>query len=343
MAAQDDPELESLLVLRRKRTTSRDRVAALRDRGLQVKVVSNWAHARTVHELRAIIRQWKPDVVFAHGFSDHIWGRRAAAAENVPLIYHVEHNSYERYTRRRLTQALALMPSTTASIGVSEGVRSRLIELGYPSEKCIVIPNAISLDKFPESRLPERWNTRRPVIVMASRFGRQKDHDTLLHAIAILRTRGWRTEVHLAGGGKIWRKRKAQILSRWLRLRDQVKFLGVVDDLPQRLAMSQIFVLSSHWEGMPLALIEAMAAGCACIGSDVVGIREVIQHEQTGLLVEHENPDQLAEMLQRLLTNPDMARQLGQAARRSVFEEYGRRKMWGRYRNLISGPNVELQ
>ncbi len=85
-------------MLRRKRNTSAARVQALRDQGLDVRVVSNWLHALTVWELRRIIRSWQPDAVFAHGFSDHIWGRQAAVAEGVPRIFHVEHNSRERYT-----------------------------------------------------------------------------------------------------------------------------------------------------------------------------------------------------------------------------------------------------
>ena len=86
-AAQRTPGMEVMLVLRRKRSTRMERVEALRAQGLQVRVVSNWLHALTVWELRRIIRAWKPDVVFAHGFSDHIWGRQAAVAEGVPRRY----------------------------------------------------------------------------------------------------------------------------------------------------------------------------------------------------------------------------------------------------------------
>lgn len=339
MAAQDDPGLTTLLVLRRKRTTSMARVRALRARGLDVRIVSNWSHARTIWELRRIIRDWHADVVFAHGFSDHIWGRKAAIAENVPDIFHVEHNSRERYTKRRLRQALALMPRTRASIGVSEGVRLSLIERGYPADKCISIPNGVSLDKFPQSLLPGSWADRSPSIIMASRFGRQKDHATLLRALAALRARGVCPKLYLAGGGKRWRKERARWLTRSLHLQDQVEFLGNVADLPQRLATTQIFVLSTHWEGMPLALIEAMAAGCACVASDVIGVREVIQHQRTGLLVEHENPLALADALHTLLVDPAMAERLGHAAREYAFENYDRNNMWLLYRRLLINSN----
>jgi len=137
LAAQKEAQWPTLLVLRRKRSTTVARVQALRAQGLQVQVVSNWLHARTVWELRRIMRAWQPDVVFAHGFSDHIWGRQAAVAEGVARIFHVEHSARERYTPRRLRQALALAAHTQASIGVSEGVRTSLLERGFPAARTL--------------------------------------------------------------------------------------------------------------------------------------------------------------------------------------------------------------
>ncbi|ART50518.1 glycosyl transferase [Acidovorax carolinensis] len=334
-AAQRTPGMEVLLVLRRKRSTSMERIDALRARGLQVRVVSNWLHVLTVWELRRIIRVWNPDVVFAHGFSDHIWGRQAAVAEGVPRIFHVEHNSRERYTRRRLRQALALAPHTQASIGVSEGVRTSLIERGFAPEQCIAIPNGIVLERFPDSLLPARWQDREPAILMASRFARQKDHASLIHALALLRDRGLAPMLYLAGAGSQRLLRQAQALARRLGLQAQVRFLGNVADLPERLAATQVFVLSTRWEGMPLALVEAMAAGCACIGTDVVGVREVIDQGRTGLLVSPGDTDALADALQRLLQDASLAERLGAAARAQALNAYGHDLMWQRYRALL--------
>lgn len=333
-AALRTPGMEVMLVLRRKRSTRMERVDPLRARGLQVRVVSNWLHVLTVWELRKIICAWRPDVVFAHGFSDHIWGRQAAAAEGVPRIFHVEHNTRERYTRRRLAQALALAPHTQASIGVSEGVRTSLIERGFPPAQCIAIPNGIALERFPDSLLPVRWQSREPAILMASRFARQKDHASLIHALALLRERGLAPTLYLAGVGSQRLLRKAQVLAQRLGVLPQVRFLGNVADLPERLAATQVFVLSTRWEGMPLALVEAMAAGCACIGSDVVGVREVIAPARTGLLVPSEDAPALADALQRLLQDTALAAQLGAAARAQVLESHGRELMWQRYRAL---------
>ena len=120
-----------------------------------------------------------------------------------------------------------------------------------------------------------------------------------------------------------------------LGLQEQVHFLGNVADLPQRLAATQIFVLSTRWEGMPLALVEAMAAGCACIGTDVVGVREVIENGRTGLLVPPGDAGALADAIARLLQNWPLAEYLGHAARQRALSTYGREHMWLRYRALL--------
>ncbi|MDO5626066.1 MAG: glycosyltransferase [Pseudomonadota bacterium] len=334
-AAQRMPGMQTLLVLRRKRSTRMARVQALRAQGLQVRVVSNWLHALTVWELRRIIRDWRPDVVFAHGFSDHIWGRQAAVAEGVPRIFHVEHNTRERYTPRRLAQSLALAPATQASIGVSEGVRQSLVARGFPPERCIAIPNGIAIERFPESLLPARWQGREPAILMASRFARQKDQLSLVRALAVLRTRGLTPRLYLAGAGSARLQRQAEACARRLGVQAQVHFLGNVADLPERLTAVRLFVLSTRWEGMPLALVEAMAAGCACIGSDVVGVREVLAHGHTGLLVPPEDPQALADALQGLLQDDALAERLASAARRQALAAHGRALMWQRYHALM--------
>jgi len=337
LAAQEETHWHTLLVLRRKRSTTAARIQALRTQGIQVEVVSNWLHARTVWELRRIIRAWQPDAVFAHGFSEHIWGRQAAVAEGVPRIFHVEHSARERYTPRRLRQALALAPHTQASIGVSEGVRTSLIERGFPAAQCLAIPNGIALERWPDSLLPSNWHTRAAHIVMAARFARQKDHPTLLHALALLRTRGLTPALHLAGSGSRWRLLSIRALARQLGVQQQVHFLGNIPNVPQQLVASRIFVLSTRWEGMPLALVEAMAAGCACIASDVVGVHEIIHHGHTGLLVPPGDATALANALERLLHDSAYAEQLGRAARARAMTVHGRDVMWQRYCALLTG------
>lgn len=324
-----------LLVLRRKRQTDPALVQALRAEGLDVAVVPGWSHAATIWQLVRLCRRVRPHLFVAHGFSEHLWGRYAALLAGVPCMVHVEHNSRERYTWWRQTQLRWLSCRTAAAVGVSEGVRHALIERGVDASITSAIPNGIRLEPF-ACAAKSRLSTRAPGIVMASRFGRQKDHDTLLRALALLRQRGHRPPLLLAGGGKARARRSAEQLCKVLGLEDQVRFLGYCPDVPGLLMGHSICVLSSHYEGMPLSLIEGMAAACAVVGSAVSGIQEVIDHERNGLLVTAGDPASLADALERLLTQPEFAQMLADQARAGAVARHGLALMQNRYESLFA-------
>lgn len=324
---------DALLVLRRKRTTLPERVQALRDQGLAVQTVAGWAHAATIWQLVALCRRFRPDVLVAHGFSEHLWGRYAGLIAQVPHLVHVEHNSRERYTAWRLRQAHWLAARTETIVGCSEGVRQSLLAHGFPADKTIAIPNGIRLASYAEG--PPAWAERTPGIVMAARFARQKDHATLLRAVALLRARGLTPPVRLAGGGKASAQRAARRLCTELGLDGQVEFLGHCPDVPGLLLRHRICVLSTHYEGMPLSLIEGMAAGCAVVGSRVVGVQEIIDHGRNGLLADHADPAALADALALLLTRDDDAARMAQAARDDAQRLYSLETMAARYEELL--------
>lgn len=314
LAAQRSGDMQVLLVLRRKRNTDATRVQALRDQGLDVRVIPGWSHIATVLALRKIALKWRPGILVAHGFSEHLWGRYAGLLAKVPKLVHVEHNSRERYTFWRLVQARWLAQRTAAIVGVSEGVRQSLLKLGFPPERCIAIPNGIDMRRFPASALPP-WEKREPGIVMAARFARQKDHATLIQALPIMAQQGLKPMLYLAGGGKRRLQRSMQALAHKLGVSDQVQFLGHVENLPELLMRQQVCVLSTHYEGIGLSLLEGMAAGCACVASNVVGVQEAIDHQRTGLLVPESDADALAEAIGHILTHFTMACEIAKAAR----------------------------
>ena len=325
---------DALLVLRRKRTTLPERVRALQADGLRVELVPGWSHAATVWALASLCRRFQPDILVAHGYSEHLWGRYAGLLAGVRHLVHVEHNSRERYNAWRLVQARWLARRTDAIVGCSEGVRSALLGYGFPQDRVHAIPNGIRLEPYANAS-SHTFVQRIPGIVMAARFARQKDHATLLQAVALLRTRGLRPPVLLAGGGKASARRAAERLAQTLGLADQVTFLGHCNDVPGLLKGHQICVLSTHYEGMPLSLIEGMAAGCAVVGSQVVGVQEVVDSGRTGLLVEHANPQALADALATLLNQPQDAARMAAAAHAEVLQRYGLNTMTDRCEALL--------
>ncbi|QIL82849.1 glycosyltransferase family 4 protein [Diaphorobacter sp. HDW4A] len=328
-------QFEPLLVLRRKPQTEQARVDALVNEGLPVELVSGWAHIATVRQLIRICERFKPDILVAHGFSEHLWGRYAGLLAKVPHLVHVEHNSRERYTWSRTQQMLWLSQRTDAVVGCSEGVKQVLLGKGTPTDRTLAISNGIRTEPF--ATAPDHpWRERIPGIVMAARFARQKDHTTLLQAIALLKTRGLKPPVKLAGGGKASAQKAARKLSAELGLDDQVEFLGHHKDVPGLLMAHQICLLSTHYEGMPLSLIEGMAAGCTAIGTRAPGVQEVIEHDRNGLLVEHANAESLADALQRVLTQAGEGERLARQGREDAITRYTLERMISRYEALFS-------
>jgi glycosyltransferase involved in cell wall biosynthesis len=333
-AAQQGGTVQSLLVLRYKRRGDPRRIDELRTAGVPLEVVPGWSHATTIWALARLCRRWQPDVLVAHGFSEHLWGRYAGLLAKVPHLVHVEHNTRERYTRWRLTQTRWLAARTDRIVGCSEGVRLALLAMGMPAERTLAIPNGIRLEPFADADA-HPMSRRTPGIVMVARFSKQKDHATLLRALALLRGRGLAPPLLLAGGGKALHQRPLQALCAELGLGEQVRFLGVVRNVPELLMTHQIAVLSTHYEGMPLALIEGMAAGCAVVGSAVPGVREVITDGVDGRLVPESDPAALADALEQLLRDPAQAAALGRAARQAALQRHGRDRMNAGYEALF--------
>ncbi len=330
LSALRDSAYEPILVLRRKSRTSQARINALRERGLTVLVVSSaWLHLPIVVELARLLRELQPAALLAHGFPEHLIGRRAGLRAGVPVMIQVEHNSRERYSPWSLWLSRRGAQVSTALVGVSEGVRQGLIAQGLPPEKTIAIPNGIDLSRFAAS-----GGEREAGLVMAARFARQKDHATLIAALALLRARGVTPPVQLAGTGPLMARMQARAARGGLQA--QVRFLGHHNDMPGLLRSQRIFVLATHFEGMPLALVEAMASGCACIASDVIGVRGVIDHERTGLLVPEGDADALAAAIERLLLDPALADRLGTSARERALAEHGQALMRQRYDALLA-------
>lgn len=322
---------EPVLILRRKRHTPMERVDALRAQGLAVHLVPDWSHLLTILLLSRLLRALKPQVLLAHGFPEHLIGRHAGRQARVPTLIHVEHNSRERYTPWSRWQSRWLARHTAAIVGVSDGVRQVLLAQGLPPQKTLAIPNGVDLSRFAQPPVE-----REPGLLMSARFARQKDQPTLIRALALLAGQtGLRPTLRLAGGGTTRARGHAERLVAELGLAGQVQFLGHHRDMPGLLMSQRIYVLATHYEGMPLALVEGMAAGCACIASDVVGVRGVIEHGVTGLLVPEGDAQALADAIALLLRDDALSARLGHAARARALAEHGLPLMCQRYQDLI--------
>jgi glycosyltransferase involved in cell wall biosynthesis len=147
-----------------------------------------------------------------------------------------------------------------------------------------------------------------------------KDPQTLLAAAERLIAQSYPVVFHLAGEGPLGESLRDEIARRGLS--ERVVMHGHVADIPAFLQSLDIFVLCSRSEGLPHALLEAMAAGRAVVATAVGGNVELVQDGDNGLLVPPGDPQALANALARLITDPDLAVRLGHAARRSVANRF---------------------
>jgi glycosyltransferase involved in cell wall biosynthesis len=208
----------------------------------------------------------------------------------------------------------AVRPLTTVAICVAESERRAGIAAGVCDPKTtVVIRNGVDLG----AAAPAEGGNEPPRIVWVGRLQTPKDPLTLVHALGRLRTP---FEADFVGGGPLRRTLEREVER--LGLGTSVRLLGDRRDVPSLLARSDVFVLASRSEGLPLSILEAMAAGLPVVASSVGGVPELVVDGETGLLVPAGDPERLAGAVGRLLADAALRRRLGEAGRARVREHF---------------------
>jgi glycosyltransferase involved in cell wall biosynthesis len=246
-------------------------------------------------------------------------GTRAAWLARVPAILATAQLYVPPEGRRRTPLVLGAYHRI---IAVSDEVRRRYAaELRVPARKLVVVPNAI---RVPVVALPRDPAFRaslvegRPdyVILTPARLHPQKGHTYLLQAAALLPN----ATFVLAGDGPLRAALEAQAGE--LGVAGRCIFLGERSDVPALLAAADLFVLPSLFEGLPVSVLEAMAAERPVVATAIGGTDEAVTSEVTGLLVPPRDPTALASAIRRLQEEPEVARRLAAAGRARVEREF---------------------
>jgi glycosyltransferase involved in cell wall biosynthesis len=146
---------------------------------------------------------------------------------------------------------------------------------------------------------------------MVARFSEQKDHETLIRAMAHLKPGAAR--LNLIGDGE--RRAPCEQLARDLRVAPHIRFWGDRQDVPELLAGCHVFVLSTNWEGLPISILEALRAGLPVVATAVAGVPELVLEGHTGFLAPRKDPLALARALGVLVENETLRAKLGRKAR----------------------------
>lgn len=271
---------------------------------------------QVIKKLRAALKERKPDIINTHSELVTFYVLTASIGLKT-IIVETIHNTVIGY---RFLQKYFARPLLKKYIAIS-GKCEELIKNEITSDPGMVelIFNGIEIEKFQKQERiinPDVMN-----IMCVGRLDVQKDHNTLLKAFArtIKRLKSENLNIpqlNIIGAGVL--KDTLINLTRELEIEAYVNFMGVRNDVPQLLYQNDIWVMSSKWEGLSIALLEAFASGIPVVATDVGSNSEVIEDGISGVLVPKESPELLSERLYSLLNNYEMRKKFSDNARRKA-------------------------
>lgn len=283
---------------------------------------------RGLLRLASYLREQQPDVVHCHMVHANLLGRLARLLARVPALISTAHSVYEGGSMRELayraTDFLSDLTTNVSLQGLERYVQRKLIR---PS-KALWVPNGVDVESYRLS--PRVRRSVRASLGWADGFvwlavgnlREPKDYPNMFRAFRWLADCSAETRLAIAGSGHL--EEALRLRCENLGIADRVEFLGARSDVPQLLQAADGFVMSSSWEGTPMALLEAAASQLPCVATAVGGIPEVIDNEQTGLLVQSGDPEALAQAMRRICAMPLHERgRMGQAARDRVRQNFG--------------------
>jgi len=275
---------------------------------------------RIVLDVASLARRLSARILHVHGYAAADFGRVAARLAGARLVLH-EHFADPALPRYQAVADRLLAPWTDAAIAVSRSTRAFLVnERHVPQDKVRLIWNGAPLDEFAPVPRERALGVRRElgiaedalVVGTIGRLNEQKGHRFLVEAAARLVHRVPGLRVLIAGDGDLGPDLRRQAAE--LGVADAVLFPGHRSDVPDLLGAIDVFCLSSLYEGTPLALFEAMAAGKPVVSTAVDGCREVLEEDAIGLLVAPADPGALADALERVLVTPSLRQDLARRA-----------------------------
>lgn len=286
----------------------------LEENGVKVEVISlrSIYNPLNIFKLKKHIDKGKYNIVHSHLFPSQYWvGIAKSVLKNKNIkFFTTEHSNHNRRRDKSFFRPIDrfIYSRYDTIICITDKVRSNLIKWLKPKkrelDKFVVINNGVDIKKYrkgipyKKSEIKDNFTEQTKLICMVGRFSEAKDHSTLIKAMRYLPN-----DLHLLLIGEGPLKQQNEDFAKEIGVNNRVHFLGFRDDIDRLLKTSDIIVLSSHWEGLSLASIEAMASGKPFIASRVPGLEEIVCGY--GLLFEEGDYEEFAEVILKLLNNND--------------------------------------
>lgn len=280
-----------------------------------------------VGRLRALIRREGPQVLHTHL---HALKYAALAFTGVPMI-HTIHNEASREAvalDQKIGKSLFRHGKATP-VGLSKEIQASIGALyGLPAESIPVVCNGIDLSRCIRKT---DYSLHQPMkLIHVARFFPQKNHQAILEALLLLQKQGLHPQVSFYGDGPLMEETRAR--AEELGLAQQVVFAGITDNVFPHLSQSDLFILPSRWEGIPMTVIEAMGTGLPVIASDVGGLRDMVEDGKSGILIEP-TAQALAQAVMTLAQDEKTRQTMGEHARRAA-QAFSVEEMARRYEEL---------
>jgi glycosyltransferase involved in cell wall biosynthesis len=290
---------------------------------------------RAIASLASLMRRERIDIVQAYGFYSNVPAILAARLAGVPVGVASRRDMGEFHTPFTRLIERAIFSLAHRVVVNAQAIRGQLVtSRQVRAEKITVIANGVDLDRFdgagPAFAVP--WAAGGKVVGMIAQFRRAKDHRTFLLAAQRVRAVEPAAVFVLVGDGYL--RPPAEQLSRDLGIAPVVFFLGAAapDAVPAILREFDVSVLvSTRYEGLPNAILEAMGAGKPVVATDVGGCREAVVEGATGFLVPRADPAALANRILHILGDPHLAGRLGRAGRERAVREFSMPAMLHRF------------
>ncbi|MBN2409486.1 MAG: glycosyltransferase family 4 protein [Candidatus Aminicenantes bacterium] len=300
---------------------------------------------RSRNEIAAVLRQQRIDVLHTHGGVAGIHGRAAARLARTPAVVHTLHGIHYLHYRNPLLRRLYVWLERRCSritdrlvlVCQSDFRRASKHRLA-PERNMRVILNGLDIlptpgtDQLDRLRSQLGWTPGRPIVGTVARLHRQKGVIHLLRAGRRILEAIPESRIAIVGDGPQAGRLKRE--ARRLGLEERCLFLGERRDAPSLMALFDIFVLPSLWEGLPFVLVEAAALGRPIVATAVDGVPEILEDGRTGLLVPPGDPEALAGAVIRLLRDREEAGRLAEKAKALVPPRFPMRRMVEQTQNL---------
>ena len=281
-----------------------------------------------VSRLVGLLRAERIDLLHTHLFHADLVGRLAASMAAVPHLVHTVQTAEGRFRPWHFAFARLFSDRCERIICVSRSVCEHHAERSGLPRRCYqVITNGIAAESFARDeqsrrRLRAEWGIEpdQPLAVFVGRLAPEKGVEALLAAMSHLAARGDTVALVVAGDGP--RRRVVDNFIAHGEGGKHCRAIGFVRDVRGVLSAADMLILPSRWEGCPMAAGEAMAAGLPVVGTEVAGVRDLVQDGRTGLLVPPDNVVALAEAIRCLAGDRDLCRQLGRAGRERIIRDF---------------------